>query len=112
MEPEEPASATTHGHALAFLPFVCLTDKHRVAGFDFLPLRDASGGTPESIQSAVKAASIILSGYRDRHGKQLTNCVVAASVERGWDIQRGDFPAAVWASSLLFLASWACNDYF
>jgi hypothetical protein len=53
-----------------------------------------------------------LSGYADRHGEPLTNCVVATIPGRGWDLEKEDFPTITWAASLLFLASWSSNDYY
>ena len=105
------ASADTKSHHIAFLPFLRVKKGFTVAGVEFLPLRDKDGKAPPPLESAVKAVETILSGYVDRRGKPFTNCVVATIPGKGWDIARDDFPTVTWAASLLFLASWACNEY-
>jgi hypothetical protein len=102
--------ATQHG--IIFLPFLRLKKGLAIAGVEFLPLRDADGKTPVVLESAAAPLTTILSGYNDRHGKPFTNCVVAAIPGRGWDLAPEDMADIGWASSLLFLASWACNEYY
>ena len=63
-------------------------------------------------RGAVKPLSKILSSYRDRKGKPLMNCVVATVPGRGWSLAEDDLETVRWAASLLFLASWATNEYF
>lgn len=99
-------------HLVIFLPFLRLGAGHTVAGVEFLPLRDANGKTPAVLEAAVAPLDRILSGYIDRHGEPCDNCVVATVPGRSWDLSRDDFPTVTWAASLLFLASWACNDYY
>lgn len=104
------SSSDTHG--AIFLPFLRMKSGHHVAGVDFLPLRDGSHKVPAVLASARAPLDIILSGYIDRHGKPFDNCVVATLPSRGWDLSRDEFSTAKWAASVLFLASWACNDYY
>jgi hypothetical protein len=106
----EESDANT-AHNVAFLPFLRLKRRYTIAGVEFLPLRDEAGAVPQPLQSGVKAIETILSGYVDRHGKPLTNCVVATLPEKRWDIAREDFATVRWAASLLFLAGWASNQY-
>lgn len=106
----EPPKAAVH--VIVFLPFLRLKSGHRIAGVEFLPLRDAENKVPQILENAVAPLSVILKGYADRHGKPLYNCVVATIPGRGWDLTESDFPDITWAASLLFLASWACNEYF
>lgn len=106
LEPKPPEQ-----HGVIFLPFVRMKSGHTVAGIEFLPLRDGQGKVPQILESAVASIDQILSGYVDRHGKPFTNCVVATIPSKGWDLSEDDFPTVLWAASLLFLASWACNDY-
>jgi hypothetical protein len=99
-------------HLVIFMPFLRMKEGHTIGGIEFLPLRDAEGAVTAPLASAEKPLSIILSGYVDRHGKPLDNCVVATIPGRGWDLDRADGPAVMWAASLLFLASWATSHYF
>jgi len=64
------------------------------------------------LESSAGPLDKILSGYIDRHGKPLQNCVVASLPGKGWDIEKSDFASVRWASSLLFLASWSRNSYY
>jgi hypothetical protein len=106
----EPKSPEQFG--IIFMPFVRLKGGQAVAGVEFLPLRDGDGKVPAALESAVAALDRILSGYVDRHGKAFTNCVVATLPGKGWNLTKDDFGTVEWAASLLFLASWACNEYF
>ncbi|OFW02270.1 MAG: hypothetical protein A3J29_23080 [Acidobacteria bacterium RIFCSPLOWO2_12_FULL_67_14b] len=99
-------------HGLIFLPFVRLKQTYAVAGVEFVPLRDGNGNLPPVLQSAASAVDQILSGYVDRHGERFRNCVVATIPSKGWDLKEDDFGTVEWAASLLFLASWARNEYF
>jgi hypothetical protein len=99
-------------HLVIFMPFLRLEDRYSVAGVDFLPLREPNGNVPDRIVAADGALSTILSGYVDRHGNRFDNCVVASIADRGWDLDRTDGPAVMWAASLLFLAAWSRNEYF
>jgi hypothetical protein len=105
------AARTSSNHLVFFLPYVRLKHAQQVGGVKFVPLRDADGRASQSLESVV-AIEKIVSGYVDRHGDSLTNCVVATIPGRGWDLERADFETVRWATSLLFLASWARNEYF
>ena len=100
------------GHFVIVLPFLRMWTGHMVAGVEFLPLRYDDGNVPAALETAVAPLERILSGYVDRQGAPFTNCVVATIPGKGWDLSRDDWPAVMWGASLLFLASWACNDYF
>lgn len=99
-------------HVVIFLPFLRIKSGECVAGVEFLPLRDADGNTPEPLATAREPLTTILSGYIDRHGKPFDNCVVATIPGRGWDLTPDDLDTVHWAATLLFLASWACNEHF
>src|SRR4051794_24938263 len=101
------AKAKSGPHSVIFLPFLRLKQGHAVAGVEFLSLRDAEGKVPEQLATVEKPLMKILSGYIDRHGKPFTNCVVATIPGKGWDLDRNDFPAVKWATSLLFFATWS-----
>lgn len=111
-EPGEAAKAESVRHFVVFLPFLRLKAACTVAGVGFVPLRDGGSTTPAILESARPALEKILSGYIGRDGKPLDNCVVATVPGRGWDLDREDFSSVSWATSLLFLASWSCNDYY
>lgn len=112
MKLESQEAAEPVHHLVIFLPFLRMKHSHSVAGLEFLPLRDADGKVSAPLSTAEKAVSTILSGYIDRHGEPFDNCVVATIPGRGWDLTRADGPTVMWAASLLFLSSWACNEYF
>jgi hypothetical protein len=99
-------------HIVLFLPYLRLKKNYSVAGVDFLPLRTGDGTVTPGLEAAAEPLDKILSGYIDRHGKSLQNCVVATIPGKGWDIEKSDFPSIRWAASLLFLASWSCNSYY
>jgi hypothetical protein len=98
-------------HLVLFLPFLRLATAHTVAGIQFVPLRVPEGDPHPSLTDGADAITTILSSYKDRQGKPLDNCVVATVPGRRWDLSEADFSTVRWASSLLFLASWACNQY-
>jgi hypothetical protein len=99
-------------HIVLFLPYLRLGKSYRVAGVDFVPLRTKDGKVTSGLESSAGPLDKILSGYIDRHGKPLQNCVVASIPGKGWDIEESDFLSVRWASSLLFLSSWSCNSYY
>lgn len=105
-------AAAREDHIVLFLPYLRLMQKYSVAGVDFVPLRTKDGNVTSGLESAVDALDRILSGYIDRHGKPLQNCVVATITGKGWDIDKEHFPTVRWAASLLFLASWSSNSYY
>jgi len=106
---DAPSAAS---HSVVFLPFLRLEKGYTVAGVEFLPLRDPVGGVPAVLQDALEPLDRILSGYVDRHNEPFTNCVVATIPGKGWNLADRDFTKVEWAASLLFLASWARNEYF
>ena len=106
------ADSVPSGHFVIFLPFLRMRTGHTVAGVEFLPLRDGDGNVPAALETVVAPLEKILSGYVDRQRSPFTNCVVATIPGKGWDLSRDDSSAVMWGASLLFLASWACNDYF
>ena len=111
-DPEDAAKAKREQHVVIFLPFLRLKAACAVAGVEFVPLRDADDRVADILKTAEKPIDKILSGYIDRNGEPLRNCVVATIPGRGWDLDSADFPTVTWATSLLFLASWSCNDYY
>lgn len=106
--PEPPVER----HFIIFFPFLRLKKAHKVAGVEFVPLRDGDKNVPEVLGSVAAPLERILSGYIDRHGKPFTNCVVATIPGRGWNLTVDDLAVANWASSLLFLGCWSGNQYF
>jgi len=90
-ELEEAMRTERDHHLVLFLPFVRLKTSCTVAGIEFVPLRDADGKVPSILETALGPLKKILSGYIDRHGKPLDNCVVATIPGRGWNLERDDF---------------------
>ena len=99
-------------HMIFFLPYLRIKTSHSIAGVHFSPFRDPDGRVPPHLESAARALSRILSSYIDRRGTPHDNCVVATIPGRGWDLNRTDGPEILRSASLLFLASWAGNQYF
>ena len=99
-------------HLVFFLPYLRLKTYHSIAGVYFRPLRDPDGHVTSHLENAESALSRILSSYIDRHGMPFDDCVVATIPSQGWDLNRTDGPTIFWSASLLFLASWASNQYF
>src|SRR5713101_345550 len=96
---------------VAFLPWLRLKAPCRIGGVDFLPWREKGSITP-TLADCSEPLSAILSGYRDRKGKPIDNCVVVTIPGRGWNLANSDFESVRWAASLLFLSAWASNEYF
>jgi hypothetical protein len=108
----ERALIASSSHIVMFIPFLRLKNSHRVAGVEFVPLRDQQHRITAFLAPVSGALLKILEGYIDRHGEPFDDCVVATIPGRGWDMTTADFPTVTWASSLLFLASWSENEYF
>ncbi len=104
--------AKTVQHMIFFLPYLRIKTRHSIADVDFSPFRDPDGRVTPHLENAVPALSRILSSYIDWHGTSYDNCAVATISGRGWDLNRTDGPTISWSASLLFLASWAGNQYF
>lgn len=96
---------------VAFLPWLRIKGPCRIAGVEFLPWRENNTVIP-ALAVCSDALTAILSGYRDRKGKPIDNCVVVTVPERGWNLTNSDFDAVRWAASLLFLTAWASNEYY
>jgi hypothetical protein len=99
-------------HLVIFLPWLRLKKSHRIAGVEFWPFRDDDGKASRVFRGAVRSLARILSSYRDRKGKQSKNCVIATIPDRGWSLDEDDLETVRWATSVLFLSSWASNEYF
>jgi hypothetical protein len=99
-------------HVPFFLPWLRLKRPQRVVGVEFWPFRDPNGKASPVFRGAVKPLTRILSSYRERDGKRSRNAVIATIPGRGWSLTEEDLDGVRWAASLLFLASWASNDYF
>lgn len=99
-------------HLPIFLPWLRLNKPHAVAGVEFWPFRDKDGKASRPFRGAVKPLAKILSSYRERNGARLENCVIATIPDRGWSLAEEDLEAVQWAAAMLFMASWACNEYF
>lgn len=103
--------STAESHAVIFLPYLRLRSAQAVSGIRFVPLLTSEDSPEESLSMGFHSIRTILSSYRDRAGHPLQNCTVVTVPGRGWDLTEADFSAAQSATSLLFLAAWAQNDY-
>lgn len=97
---------------VAFLPWLRLKSALSVAGVEFLPLRGTDGKMSDVLADLAGPMTAVLAGYVDLNSKPIDNCLVATIPGRGWNLQDSDFTTVKWAASLLFLASWASNEYF
>lgn len=111
-DPLDTKSVTASTGQIAFMPWLRLKKTYSIGGVEFVPLRNNSGVTTPILTDVGEAVTSILSGYIDREGEPIDNCVVAIVPERGWNLADNDFTKVEWASSLFFLSAWASNDYF
>ena len=107
----------TESRLVGFLPWLPLKGPVSVGGFDFVPFLDSSGVVAASLAGLKDAFPIILSSYYDAQERPRQNCVVvtdqsAQHLDEAWNLSEARVDAVRWASSLLFLASWAANEYF
>jgi hypothetical protein len=102
---------------VAFMPWLWLEKPVSVAGFTFAPLLDKKGGVAEPLAGLKGTFPAILSSYCDIQQRPRETCVVVTDQSAGdpaetWNLSKDRIEAVRWASSLLFLASWAANEYF
>ena len=100
-------AVTPEEHFVVFLPFLRLECEkgYKVGDVEFLPLRDTRGNLPGALSGVKDPLLKILSGYLDRDGELLNNCVVATVGDHGWDLKEEDFETVRAAAAVLFLAS-------
>ena len=108
------SAVTLEEYFVVFLPFLRLECEkgYKVGDVEFLPLRDTRGNLPGALSGVKDPLLKILSGCLDRDGELLNNCVVATVGDHGWDLKEEDFETVRAVAAVLFLASWACNEYF
>lgn len=102
---------------IGFMPWLQLDRQTSVSGFAFVPFLDSSDTVNSSLAGLSAAFPTILSSYYDAQEKPRQNCIVvidqsAQNPDEAWDLSEERVDAVRWASSLLFLASWAANEYF
>jgi len=108
---------STAPRLIGFMPWLQLDRQTGVGGFSFVPFRDSSGTVNSSLAGLSAAFPAILSSYYDAQERPRENCVLvidqlAQYPDEAWNLSETRIEAARWASSLLFLASWAANEYF
>jgi hypothetical protein len=106
-----------HHKLVAFMPWLWLEMPVSVAGFTFVPFLDKTGLISEPLAALQDAFPVILSSYCDIQQRPRETCIVvidqnAGSPAEPWNLSENKFEALRWAASLLFLASWAGNEYF
>lgn len=102
---------------VAFMPWLWLETPVSVAGFTFAPFLDKAGLVAEPLAGLKDTFPVILSSYCDIQQRPRETCVVVTDQSAGdpaepWNLSEDRTVAVRWASSLLFLASWAANEYF
>ena len=102
---------------VAFMPWLWLEKPVSVAGFIFAPFLDKAGVVTESLTGLKDTFPVILSSYSDIQQRPRETCVVVTDQSAGdpaepWNLSEDRIEAVRWASSLLFLACWAANEYF
>jgi hypothetical protein len=100
---------------VGFLPWLQLKQAVSVGGFDFVPFRNKSGTISSALTGLEAAFPTILSSYCDTRGRPQKNCTIvvdqsAENPNEPWNVSETKREAVQWASSLLFLASWAANE--
>ncbi len=99
-------------YLIAFMPWLTLKQECEVAGVRFVPFRDRDGRVSPLLGGAERQIALILSSYVDAEGQSVATGTIATTPGRGWNLADGDFDLVDWAASLLFIASWATNEYF
>jgi hypothetical protein len=99
-------------HLAAFLPWLRLKVPATVGGFAFVPLRGDDGHVWLNFTSVTKEFELIFSSYVDRTGQAIDSPVIVTSLNGDWHRSDEDFEKVAWAARLLFLASWASNQYY
>ena len=102
---------------VGFMPWLQLAQPVSVGGFNFSPFLDGSGAVAAPLAGLKDAFPIILSSYYDAQERPRRNCIVVTDqsperIDEAWNLSEARVDAVRWASSLLFLTSWAANEYF
>jgi hypothetical protein len=105
---DEGTPSTTQ---LAFMPWLRLALRQTVGSVSFVPLVDGEGKESSELLGVLAPIRTILSGYVDRAGKPINNCVVVVTDDVGWNLQDSDFERVHRATAILFLSCWAANEY-
>ncbi len=99
------------------MPWLWLAKPVSANGFNFVPFLDSSEAVAAPLTGLKDVFPTILSSYYDAQEKPRQNCVIvtdesAQHPDEPWNLSEARLDAIRWASSLLFLASWAANEYF
>jgi hypothetical protein len=102
---------------IGFMPWLQLNRQCSAGGFTFVPFLDGSGAVNSSVAGLSAAFPAILSSYYDAQERPRQNCAIVVDQspqipDEEWNLCEGRTEMIQWASSLLFLASWAANEYF
>ncbi|GEM_PF-3910304 len=104
-----PSKGSNDYHTICILPWINFEKTYEANGIQILPF--PGDGFDADFQSAMRE---VLRSYKDVRGKTLTACTVLANSSRSpkWSLTEEDHGKIGQASSLFFLASMACNQYF
>ncbi len=99
---------------VAFLPWLKLSSSVSVGKVNYVPFEIGVTDQDETLKGLASSLTKILSSYVSFLDRSVRACTVVIKAERNplWNLEKGDFEEVQWATSLLFLAASAHNDYF
>ena len=97
---------------IAYLPWLKLDNTYCVNGIEFIPVKNDNGSINPLFSEIHEIIDIILSLYADNNSEPIINFTVVNITNRDWNISDSDYDTIKRATSLLFLASWAKNEYY
>ncbi len=106
---------TSNERLVAFLPWLKLREAVPVGdAIRFVPFVPGDVQVGDELRDLVPSLTKIASSYVDLRGRPIERCTVTIVNQRipPWNLAREDFEAVRWATSLLYLAASATNDYF
>lgn len=99
---------------VAFLPWVKLGSPVTVRSVTYQPFEVGRTDVEEPLVGLRAPLTRILSSYVDFLDRPVRSCVVVLNADRkpSWNLVREDFEDVQWSTSLMFLATYAQNEYF
>ncbi len=99
---------------IAFLPWLKLSQDVTIGNVQFIPFRLGDAQETDELRALATPFAKILSSYVDIRNRAVERCTVVAMSCRQptWNLRYEDFGEVQEASSLLYLAAMATNEYF
>ena len=99
---------------VAFLPWLKLSSSVSVGKVSYVPFETGEMGQDEPLKGLANSLTKILSSYVGFLDRSVAAYTVVLKADRNpaWSLEKADFEEVQWATSLLFLAASAHNDYF